>query len=154
MKLHQPIKKWLESKGFKVLPESEKMAVMIKDVFPAQNYIQPDIIGIRKTPEVGVVEVETNLNKILEVMGKCMLWKTTANYVYIAYPKEKCLKLKVLGKFGIGLLGVSKDGVEEIVKISPSEKSSYAPRRVTELHPVIYEKQSELYKQIQRMMEI
>ena len=40
-KLHEPIKKWLESNGIKVLPESEKMPVSIKDMFPTQNYIFP-----------------------------------------------------------------------------------------------------------------
>ncbi len=33
-KLHEPIKKWLESNGIKVLPESEKMPVSIKDYVP------------------------------------------------------------------------------------------------------------------------
>lgn len=80
-------------------------------------------------------------------MGKCMLWKTTASYVYIAYPKDICLKFNILDKYGIGLLGVSKDGVEEIIKIS---NNLY---KVTELHPVDFEKQSELYKKIKRIIE-
>ena len=135
-KLYEPIKRWLESNGVKVLPESEKLPVPIKDVLPTQNYIFPDIIGIRETNDVVVVEVETNLNKILEVMGKCMLWKTTATYVYIAYPKQKCRKFGVLVKFGIGLLGVSEDGVDEIIRMLPVERSSYDSYKATELHPV------------------
>jgi len=152
-KIHEPIKKWLGSKGVKVLPESEKMPVSIKDVFPLQNYILPDIIGIRETIDLVVVEVETDINKILEVMGKCMLWKTIATYVYIAYPKEKCRKLKVLEKFGIGLLGVSETDVDEMIQMLPTEKSSYNSFKATELHPVDYEKQSEFYKQIKRIIE-
>jgi len=153
-KLHEPIKKWLVSNGIKVLPESEKTPVSIRDVFPTQNYIFPDIIGIRETNDVVVVEVETDLDKILEVMGKCMLWKTTATYVYIAYPKEKCRKFKVLEKFGIGLLSVSEDNVDEIIKMLPTEKSSYASFKATELHPIDYEKQSELCKQVKRIIEV
>jgi hypothetical protein len=90
---------------------------------------------------------------MLEVMGKCMLWKTTATYVYIAYPKGTCRKFKVLEKFGIGLLSVSEDGVDEIVKMFPAEKSSYNSFKATELHPVDLEKQSELCKQIKRIIE-
>jgi hypothetical protein len=49
-------------------------------------------------------------------MGKCILWKTVATYVYVVYPKERCHKFKVLEKFGIGLLSVSEDSVDEIIK--------------------------------------
>lgn len=152
-KLHEPIKRWLESRGIRILPESENLPVSIKDVLPTQHYIFPDIIGIGETNDVVVIEVETDLDKIFEVMGKCMLWKTTATYVYVAYPKEKCRKFKVLEKFGIGLLGVSEDGVDEIIKMLPAERSSYDSFKATELHPVDYEKQSELYKQIKRIIE-
>ena len=152
-KLHEPIKKWLESNGIKVLPKSEKMPVSIKDIFPTQNYIFPDIIGIRETNDVVVVEIETDLKKIYEVMGKCMLWKTMATYAYIAYPKETCPKFIVLEKFGIGLLSVSEDSVEELIKMLPYDKSSYDSFKATELHPLNYEKQSELCKQIKRIIE-
>ena len=128
------------------------MTVMIADVFPIKNYIQPDIIGFREeTREVCVVEVETNVDKFLEVMGKCMIWKTTATYVYIAYPKY-ISRFKVLEKFGIGLLEVWEDRIKELIKILPTEKSKYAPFRVKELHPVDLEKELGLYKQIKRMI--
>jgi len=66
-KLHKPIIKWLELKGCKVLPESEKITVLIRDIFPAHNYIQPDIIGIKDILDVVVVEVETKLEKIFDI---------------------------------------------------------------------------------------
>ena len=90
------------------------------------------------------------MDKIYEVMGKCMLWKTTATYVYIAYPKEKCNIFKVLKKFGIGLLGVSKDDVEEVIKIFPEK--TYDILSVTELHPLNHEKEREFYNQIRRII--
>jgi hypothetical protein len=58
-KLHEPIKRWLESNGVKVLSESEKFPVPIKDMLPTQNYIFPDIIGVRETNDVVVVEART-----------------------------------------------------------------------------------------------
>lgn len=152
-RLHEPIIKWLESKGVRVLSESERFPVAIKDILSTQNYIFPDIIGVKETTEVVVVEVETNLDKILEVMGKCMLWKTIANYVYVAYPSESFRKFKVLEAFGIGLLSVSADAVSEVIKLLPDDRNSYAPRRVTELYPVNSEKQSELHKQIKRSLD-
>lgn len=149
IKLYGPIKKWLESKGFDVLPDAEKIPVLVKDIFPIRKWIHPDVIGINNY-EVCVVEVEINLDKMLEVMGKCMIWKTTATYVYIAFPKEKCNKFEVLKKFGIGLLGVSKDGVEEVIKIFPEEK--YKLHSVLELHPLNHEKEREFYNQIKRII--
>jgi len=152
-KFHEPIRRWLESNGVRVLPESEKMPVPIKDVFPAQHYLFPDIIGIRDIDQVVVVEVETVPDKILEVMGKCMLWKTIATYVYIAYPREKCHKFKVLEKFGMGLLGASDNDIEEIVEILPAKGTSHGILKVLELHPRDPPKEHELYSQIKRLVE-
>lgn len=149
--LYEPIKKWLESKGFDVALESEKIPVIVKDIFPIRSWIHPDVIGIKEINEVCVVEVETNLDKILEAMGKCMLWKTTARYVYIAYPKEGCRELKILKKYGIGLLCVSKEGVEEKIQILPIE--GFPMRKLFELAPVDMKKESELYQQIKRMIK-
>ena len=151
--LYEPIKRWLESKGFSVVKNAEKIMVPIKDVYPIQYHIQPDVIGIRDINEVCVVEVETNIDKILEVMGKCMLWKTTARYVFIAYPKEQCCLFNVLQKFGIGLLGVLKDEVEEIVKILPSEKNGIYLIHTLQLAPIDPQKEAELYRQIKRWLK-
>jgi len=149
--LYEPIKKWLESKGFDVALESEKIPVQVKDIFPIRSWIHPDVIGIKKINEVCVVEVETNIDKILEVMGKCMIWKTTARYVYIAYPKEEYHDLKILEKFSIGLLSVSKDGVEEIISILPT--SEFPIRKLFELIPLDMMKEFELYHQIKRIIK-
>ena len=150
IKLYEPIKKWLESKGFDVVSDAEKIPVLVKDIFPIRSWIHPDVVGIKSINEVCVVEVEINLDKIWEVMGKCMLWKTTATFVYIAFPKEKCNKFEVLKKFGIGLLGVSKDDVEEVIKIFPEE--TYDLLSLIELHPLNHEKEREFYNQIKRII--
>ena len=148
--LHSPIHKWLESKEVRVCPESEKVPVQVRDIFPPKNFIFPDVIGIRSNLDVFVVETETDPEKIFEVMGKCMLWKTLATYVYIAYPKEECEKLKVLERFGIGLLGVSGDHVDEIIPL-PTDGSNIL--KVVELHPLDYQRQADLYRQAKRLIE-
>lgn len=151
-KLQGSIKKWLESEGIRVLDDSEKFSINIKDVFPKQNRIHPDLIGIMGNDKVVVVEIETDLEKILEIMGKCMLWRTTATYVYIAYPKDKCQKFRVLEKFGIGLLAISEEKVEEIIGIF-SEKNSSRVHNIGELHPTDAKKEIRLYDQIKDMLE-
>lgn len=139
---YKPIKKWLEAHNFRALvggPKS-KIVVPIGDVLPSRVHLVPDIIGV-KDDVVVIVEVETNMNKLFEVMGKCMVWKTVAKLVYIAYPTEKCQKSEVFEKLGLGLLGVSEKKVEEIIKIMPEKSSDLF--KILELHPLDHNK--ELY---------
>ena len=49
-------------------------------------------------------------------------------------------------------LSVSENCVDEIIKMLPAERSSYDSFKATELHPVDFEKQSELCKQIKRIL--
>jgi hypothetical protein len=122
-------------------------------MFPLQNYIFPDIIGVRGTTQVVVVEVETDMKKMFEAMGKCMLWKVLATYVYVAYPKKNAKIFKVLESFGIGELSVSEDGVDEIIKMLPDDASPYRSLGVVELHPLDMTRELELHNQIKQNLD-
>ncbi|MCL4459199.1 MAG: hypothetical protein M1136_10330 [Chloroflexi bacterium] len=150
--LFEPIKKWLESKGFKALITGDKsigIVIPVKDLLPTKPYIVPDLIGI-KDSDVAVVEVETDADKVLGAIGKCMLLKTTASFVYLAYPEEQCQRFRILEKLGIGLLSVSAGKVEEVVEILPKKPSDLF--RVGELHLLDPQKQSELAGYIKRIL--
>lgn len=152
--LFEPIKKWLESKGFKVLitgGKSTEIIVPVKDLLLTKTYIVPDLVGINNS-DVAAVEVEMKPDKVLEAIGKCMLLKTTAKFVYLAYPKERCKRHRILEKLGIGLLSISGESVEEVVEILPKESSSLY--RVLELHPLDFESESDLARQIKSILGI
>jgi len=155
--LFEPIKSWLENKGFRVLITHNKkqFGMFITDLISTRSHVEPDLAGIR-SPDKGyrhvlVVEVETDPEKMLEIIGKCMLWKTAASYVYIAFPKEKCPRSKLIEKLGIGLLGVSDTIVEEVITLEDDDENK--PRfNITELHPLDHEREGELCKQLERML--
>ena len=148
-----PIKKWLESHNIQCVitgGERKNLVIPIGDLIPTKAYGVPDIMGIREN-QVVIVEVETKLEKIFEVVGKCMLWKTMATLVYAAYPLEKADKIRLFERLGIGLLGIGRDEVKEIVKIMPQESSDL--RKIWELHPLDFAKERELFRFIKNIIE-
>ena len=148
-----PIKEWLESQGFETLITSmqSKIVVPIGDILPTKGHFVPDLIGM-KGDQVVIVEVETNLDEILKIIGKCMIWKTVAALVYVAYPLEKCQKFRLFEKIGLGLLGVSETGVvEEIVEL-PKERENQL--KIVELYPLDPLKEMELARYIKSILEV
>jgi hypothetical protein len=148
-----PIKKWLESHNIQSVitgGRQKNLVIPIGDLIPTRAYGVPDIMGI-KDNKVVIVEVETKLDKIFEVVGKCMLWKTVATLVYAAYPIEKADKIRLFERLGIGLLGVGRDEVKEIVKIMPQESSDL--HKILELHPLDFAKEMELFRFIKNIIE-
>jgi len=152
--LYEAVRKWLESQGFQVLVTGGEPSIVVPvaDVLPTRVHMIPDMVGIKeKDSMAAIVEVETNMDKILEVIGKCMVWKLFATLVYIAYPLEKCRKFSILEKLGLGLLGVSQQEVREVVKIMPTQSGELF--RVLELHPLDFSKQTELIRLVKGILQ-
>jgi len=151
--LYEPIKKWLETKDFEVLitGSEHRMVIPVGDLVP-RAYKIPDLVGVDKSNKVIIVEVEQNEKKFLDVLGRCILWKCTATFVYIACPETKCQKARILEKLGIGLLSVNekKKEVKELIGILPKESSDL--HKVYELHPLDSEKELQLSKQIRTLL--
>jgi hypothetical protein len=153
--LYEPIRKWLQFHNIQSVitgagGKRKNLVIPIGDLIPTKVYGVPDIIGIMGN-KVVIVEVETKLDKIFEVIGKCMLWKIVATLVYVAYPLKKIDKIRLFERLGIGLLGVAKDEVKEIVKIIPQEPLNL--HNILELHPLDYMKEMELARLVKNMIE-
>jgi hypothetical protein len=151
--LYEPIRKWLKSHNIQSVITGGKrknLVIPIGDLIPTKAYGVPDIMGIREN-QVVIVEVETKLEKIFEVVGKCMLWKTMATLVYAAYPLNKVDKIRLFERLGIGLLGVGRDEVKEIVKIMPEEPLNL--HNILELHPLDFAKEMELFRFVKNIIE-
>jgi hypothetical protein len=148
--LNKIIKKWLESKGFRALVTGNKreFVVPVKDLFPIKNYHIPDVVGI-KDSRVVIVETETKLKEIYEAIVKSLIWKMMATFVYVAYPKSKCKKFRVLENYGIGLVSVSENEVEEVVSLMEDDKPKFS---VNELHPLDIGREQDLAKMIRRTL--
>lgn len=145
--LYEPIRKWLENNGFRTLITGEKLTIVlpINDLVPVP-YKVPDVIGAREQ-HVAIVEVEIDRRRFFDALGRCMLWKCTSSFVYLAYPKGSISHAPLLNRLGIGLLAVdvNSQSVEEPVSLPPDGSTLF---RVHELHPTDYPKELALAERI------
>lgn|GEM_PF-2474090 len=99
--LYDPIKNWMEQRGFTVYPEVECR----------HSGGRADIVVINGAT-VGVVEMKQSLT--LDLIDQALRWRGYANYIWIAIPYKKNTHKKfvnmVLQDYGIGVLTVSKYG--------------------------------------------
>lgn len=99
--LYDPIKQWMEERGFTVFPEVECRRAGGR----------ADIV-VTSGPLVGVVEMKQSLS--LDLLDQALRWRGFANYIWIAIPYRKNgyrqFVNMVLRDYGIGVLFVSKHG--------------------------------------------
>lgn len=150
--LYEPIKAWLEARGFRVLITGErtKLVIPVSDLVPAVYKI-PDLIGVNKNGRVAVVEVEKDKRLFFEALGRCMLWKCVATFVYLAYPIDKILHARALSSLGIGLLEVdcNSRAVYEKVPLPDKETDLHA---LWELHPMDFRREQQLAELIRNTL--
>lgn len=97
--MFEPIRSWLEEKGYEVYAEVE------------MPFGRADIVG-KAHPAYCVVEMKKTLN--FEVINQAFRWKGMFHYIYIAVPKKKryhSIALKILHDYRIGLLEVKENYV-------------------------------------------
>ena len=142
--LYEPIKTWLANKGFGVLVTGgrTKLVIPVSDLVPA-IYKIPDLIGVNGSNRVVVVEAEKDKRLFFDALGRCMLWKCVASFVYLAYPRSEGLHARVLSKLGIGLLEVDRDSgaVNEVAALPVVDQDLIA---VWELHPTDFKREQQL----------
>ena len=104
--LYEPIRCWLAADGFaaKVTGATMSLVVPISGLAPMPFKI-PDVVGTRDG-RVVIVEVEQTKASFFDAMGRCLLWKCTASYVYLAFPAGVVDRAPILKKLGLGLLTV------------------------------------------------
>ncbi|MGE5703526.1 MAG: hypothetical protein ACM32O_13430 [Clostridia bacterium] len=99
--LYEPIKQWMEERGFTAYPEVECRS----------GGGRADIV-VTSGAVTGVVEMKRTLS--LELLDQALRWRGYANLIWIAIPhKQKKYKQVVtilLRDYGIGLLAISKTG--------------------------------------------
>ncbi len=146
--LYEPIKAWLTTKGFRVLVTGERprLVVPVSDLVPA-IYKIPDLIGVNGNNRVVVVEAEKDKKLFFDALGRCMLWKCMATFVYLAYPRSEDCRAGVLSKLGIGLLEVARDSgaVNEIAALPVTGQDLFP---VLELHPTDFKREQQLAESI------
>ncbi len=110
-------------------------------------YKIPDVVGLRDG-RVAIVEVEQQKGKFFDAMGRCLLWKCTASYVYLAFPTGVVEKAPILKKLGIGLLTVDPaTGTVSVPIPLPGDGLDF--RLTQELHPLDAVAEQQLRRQLE-----
>ncbi len=142
--LYEPTRAWLESKGFRVMVTGAtgNFVIPISDLF-AGGYKIPDLVGVDKNNRVVIAEVESNKEKLFGTLGRCMLWRCMATFVYIVYPKGEIQRAPFLNRLGIGLLEADEEShaVTELIRLPEPDAGLWS---VTELHPTDFPKEQQL----------
>jgi|SRR5262245_26016720 len=109
VELYEPIRRWLTADGFAATVTGANLSVVIPiATLVSMPYKVPDVVGIRDG-RVAIVEVEQNKTRFFDALGRCLLWKCTASYVYLAFPVGAIDRAPILQRLGIGLLTVDPD---------------------------------------------
>lgn len=150
--LYEPTKAWLESKGFLVIVAGERrnFVIPISDLF-AGGYKIPDLVGVDKSDRVVVAEVEKDKGNFFDSLGRCMLWRCTATFAYLVYPKSQIQRAPFLTRLGVGLLEVDIESqtVKEMIAL-PQRDSDLGT--VWELHPTDFVKEQQLASRIRNTL--
>lgn len=147
--LYEPIRRWLVSQGFDAAVTGARLHVVVPvaDLVP-MPYKVPDVVGCREN-DVAVVEVETSKKRFFDALGRCLLWKSTAAFVFLAYPAGTLGgRVLLLDRLGVGLLevDVDRDVVNAVMPLPLGGGVEHF--RVVELHPLDYPRQQELLRHI------
>lgn len=146
--LYEPIRNWLAAEGFSAAVTGIGLPIVIPiGVFISMPYKVPDIVGIRDG-RVVIVEVEQDRRRFFDALGRCMLWKCMASYVYLALPTGAVDRAHFLERLGVGLLVVDEatEGVTAPIQL-PREGLDFMLTQ--ELHPLDPVAEQHLHRQIQ-----
>ncbi len=143
--LYDPIRLWLESRGFRAMITGDKQnfVIPISDLF-AGPYKIPDLVGIDGNNSVVIAEAETKKERFFEALGRCMLWRNMATFAYLVYPKGEISRATFLNRIGVGLLEVdivSRAVTELIALPHDGDKLHFG---VLEIHPTDIPREQQL----------
>ncbi|RSN78687.1 MAG: hypothetical protein DSO07_00805 [Thermoproteota archaeon] len=121
--LYEPIRRWLELKEFRALiPGKEKQIVLPVGALFGVRSLEPDVVGYKKSNHrdlLTVVEAKADRVGLFDGLGRCLIYQKVADFVYLALPRriaEGIGENSLYKDFGIGILSVDGDRVEERVK--------------------------------------
>jgi hypothetical protein len=105
--------------------------IPVSDLFSA-SFKVPDLVGVDEGGQVVIAEVETDKEKFFDALGRCMLWRCMATFVYLVYPKNRVSRASFLSRLGIGLLEVDPASLSVTEQVGLPRRDLFT---VLELHP-------------------
>ena len=119
--LYEPVKRWLELQGYKTLITAGKRQIFVTTgSFLGVGLLEPDVVGYKKEDYsecLAVVEVKADPMYLFDGIGRCRVFQTVADYVYLALPQQFVDKIGSSSLYEkelkIGILSVGKDEIKE-----------------------------------------
>ena len=145
--LYDAIQQWLTDDGFVATVTGKTMSVVIPiGGLLSMPYKIPDVVGTRDG-RVALVEVEWNKTRFFDALGRCLLWKCTASYVYMAFPAGEIERAPILRRLGVGLLVVEPtSGLVTAPVRLPHGGTEF--QLTQELHPLDAVAEQQLHRQL------
>ncbi len=150
---YEAIRVWLQNQGFLafVTGDKQKFVVSVSDLVSAP-YMVPDLVGARNF-HVVIVEVEKDRKRLFDAVGRCMLWRCIATFVYLALPESAVpQRASFLTRIGVGLLAVDA-GSQAVREAVPLPREVGDLHRLLELHPTDPKREMELADHIRSILQ-
>lgn len=122
---YEPIKEWLESKEYRAVISGGKRRIYLPTgALLGVSFLEPDVIAYKEETRVdrlAIVEAKTDPMYLFDGLGRCFVYETVADYVYLAVPKDVAEEIGAGSLFEdlkVGILSVDPETrkVEEKVK--------------------------------------
>jgi hypothetical protein len=122
---------WLEEQGYgKSVLSWRDVPLVPTGARLGIETIRPDVAAYKKDGSMDsllLVEVKADPMYIIEGIGRCIIYKLIANYVYLALPSKIAYKIgskSFYQLWGVGVLSISDEGIIE-EKVKPEK--NYPP---------------------------
>jgi hypothetical protein len=111
--LYPAVLEWLEGNKYEGIVTGGRRVLSIPMVsyLPGKIFLEPDIVGLRELNELVAVEVKADPKAMLEGLGKCLVYSTAADKVYLALTDSLCQEIrsvKLFQSLRIGLLSLTR----------------------------------------------
>lgn len=127
--LYEPVRSWLEEQGYKAkVVGGTKSIVLATGPRLGVSSVEPDVIGYKKedySEVLTVVEVKADPMYLFDGIGRCEVFKSIANFVYLGLPEKIASKIGSNSLFEFMQIGVLSISSEHSVKIKVEARKNY-----------------------------
>lgn len=134
--LYEALERWFTAQGYKVASTTgEGMVILPTGPLLGISFLEPDIVAYKK--ETGgerlvVAEVKRNQMHLLDGIGRCEVFSTVTDFVYLALPKIMADRIGSEALFKamkVGVLSVEEGNVDVKVKAEQNYLHQYNLRQ-------------------------
>ena len=127
--LYEPVRNWLEEQGYKAkVVGGTRSIVLATGPRLGVSSIEPDVIGYKKedySEVLTVVEVKADPMYLFDGIGRCEVFKSIADFVYLGLPEKIASKIGSNSLFESMQLGILSISSEHSVKIKVEARKNY-----------------------------